>query len=246
MRIIPAIDLRDGRCVRLYQGDFAQETRYSDDPPDVARGFADMGFDYLHVVDLDGARSGRQQNRDVVARIVADSGMRVQLGGGLRDRDALARCFDAGVARAVVGSVAVTDPDAVRGWFEEFGADRLVLALDCRIDASGAPQLATHGWERQSSVSLWEGVARYAGAGLRHVLCTDVGRDGALAGPALDLYAEFIERFPGIRLQASGGVRHIGDLAALRDAGAAAAITGRALLDGRISHDEVASFRQSA
>jgi len=246
MKIVPAIDLRGGRCVRLFKGDFAQETTYSDDPPAVARRFRATGFDYLHVVDLDGARSGNQDNRDIVARIVADTGIDVQLGGGIRDRDAVAAWLAAGVARVVVGSVAMTEPERVAGWMAEFGPDRVVLALDCRRDDAGEPRLTSHGWTRDTAVTLWEGLERFADADLKHVLCTDVGRDGALSGPAVDLYREFASRYPDIALQASGGVRDIADLEALRELGIAAAITGRAMLDGRISDGEVQSFLQNA
>jgi len=246
MRIIPAIDLRGGRCVRLFRGDFARETTYSDDPPAVAGRFRAAGFDYLHVVDLDGARSGSQANRDIVARIVTDAGLDVQLGGGIRDRDAVAGWLDSGVARVVVGSVAITDPERVAGWMDEFGPDRLVLALDCRRDADGEPRLTSHGWTRDTAVTLWEGLERFSGADPKHVLCTDVGRDGALSGPAINLYREFAERYPRIALQASGGVRDVADLEALRELGIAAAITGRAMLDGRISDGEVQSFLRNA
>lgn len=246
MKIVPAIDMKDGRCVRLFQGDFARETRYSDDPVSVAHRYARMGFRYLHVVDLDGARTGEQRNRALVRRIVDETALDVQLGGGIRNRETLEDWFAAGVRRAVVGSVAVTDAARVRGWLEDCGADRIVLALDCRLDDAGTPWLATHGWIRDSRTSLWDCVDGYRDAGLRHVLCTDVGRDGALTGPSLSLYGEFRRRYPDIELQASGGVRHMNDLVELGNAGAAAAVTGRALLDGRIGASEVSSFLRGA
>ncbi|MCB1845279.1 MAG: 1-(5-phosphoribosyl)-5-[(5-phosphoribosylamino)methylideneamino] imidazole-4-carboxamide isomerase, partial [Halioglobus sp.] len=201
---------------------------------------------YLHVVDLDGAQSGRQVNRECVRQLVNDSGLKVQLGGGVRDIETVIAWLEAGVQRLVIGSLAVTEPDTVMNWMHEFGADRFVLALDCRCDESAVPWLATHGWVRQSSVTLWDSIARYDEVGLRHVLCTDVSRDGAMSGPSLVLYREFRQRFPGLALQASGGVRNIGDLDSLRELGASAAITGRALLDGCISAQEISSFRQNA
>lgn len=246
MRIIPAIDLKDGHCVRLYQGDFDRETRYGDDPLAVADDYRGFGFSELHVVDLDGARDGSPGNRDLVARLVADAGFAVQVGGGIRNRATAERWLDAGVARVVIGSVAVAEPRRVMRWMRTLGAERFVLALDVRCVDDGTPMLATHGWTRDSGVSLWDCLEAFADSGLGQVLCTDVGRDGALVGPALDLYTEFVARHPELALQASGGVSSIGDLAALRDCGAAAAITGRALLDGRIRREEVASFRQSA
>lgn len=245
MKIIPAIDLKDGCCVRLFKGDFERQTHYSSQPLDVARQFHELGFRYLHVVDLDGAQSGRQVNRERVRQLVDDSGLQVQLGGGVRDLDTVTAWFDAGVQRLVIGSLAVTEPDTVMNWMREFGADRFVLALDCRCDENAVPWLATHGWVRQTDLTLWDSIARYDGAGLRHVLCTDVSRDGAMSGPSLELYREFNRRFPTLELQASGGVRNIGDLQDLRELGAAAAITGRALLDGCITAEEISSFPQS-
>lgn len=246
MKIIPAIDLRDGKCVRLFKGDFDRQTEYSDDPLGMALRFAELAVETLHVVDLDGARSGTQQNQAIVEAIAGRAPIRVQLGGGLRSREALSRWFDAGVSRCVIGSLAVSSPDEVAEWLSAFGSDRLVLALDVRIDEDGTPMLATHGWTRSSATSLWDCIAFYLGHGLAHVLCTDVSRDGAMAGPNTALYRETLRRFPGLLLQASGGVRHVDDLRNLAAAGVPAAITGRALLDGAITPDEVASFPQNA
>lgn len=243
MKIIPAIDLRGGRCVRLLKGEFDRETRYSDEPAAVAHAYRSMGFDTLHVVDLDGARTGDQHHQAIVRRITAETGLAVQLGGGIRHRDTVAAWLDAGVSRLVVGSLAVQEPAAVAGWFDEFGPARFVLALDVRLDAGGIPRLATHGWTRDSKRSLWDCIDGYRSTtALEHVLCTDVGRDGAMTGPNVDLYREFVARCPDIALQASGGVRDAADLEALRDLGAAAAITGRALLDGAITEEEIRTF----
>lgn len=246
MKIIPAIDLQGGKCVRLFQGDFEQTTHYSDDPVAVARLFAEMRTENLHVVDLDGARSGRQANREIIASIAADSGMSVQIGGGIRDHATVKSWLAAGATRCVIGSLAITDPDAVKSWIVEFGGDHIVLALDVNIDDVGTPLITTHGWTRASDTSVYECIEIFRDVGLRHVLCTDVSRDGALAGPNIELYASILEIFPELQLQASGGVRNMQDLEALRDSGIPAAITGRALLDGRISTAEVRSFRQSA
>lgn len=246
MIVMPAIDLKDGHCVRLYQGDFRQVTEYSDNPAALARQIADMGFNFLHVVDLDGAREGSQKNQMSVRAIAQASAMSIQLGGGIRDTATLEQCFDAGVARCVLGSVAVTDPPQVIRWIEQFSANRIVLALDVNIDAGGVPRLATQGWTQTTDMSLWDCVDRYLDSGLSHVLCTDIGRDGALSGPNFDLYREFVERYPNLSLQASGGVRNIEDLNTAAQTGAAAAITGRALLDGRISQQDIALFLQNA
>ncbi len=246
MTIIPAIDLKDGKCVRLFKGDFTRQTDYSDDPVGMAMRFAELEVDTLHVVDLDGARSGAQQNRAIVEAIAERAPLGVQLGGGLRSREALSHWFDAGVSRCVVGSLAVTDPETVADWLSTFGSERLVLALDVRLDDSGVPLLATHGWTRSSDTSLWDCIEFFLKHGLTHVLCTDVSRDGAMAGPNIELYRDVLRRFPTLLLQASGGVRHAHDLRELAAAGLPAAITGRALLDGTITPDEVASFPQSA
>lgn len=245
MNIIPAIDLKGGQCVRLFKGNFDQETRYGDDPLLFARQFVSMGFRHLHVVDLDGAKDGEQANRKLLRKLIAESGLSVQLGGGIRDRDTVARWLDEGVRQVVIGSLAISEPDSVRSWMDEFGSEQFVLALDCEF-ADGVPWLTTHGWTRRSELSLWDGVANYLDAGVSQVLCTDVSRDGAMSGPSLDLYREFTERFPTVGLQASGGVRNLADLLELRRIGAGGAITGRALLDGKISAGEIESFQQSA
>lgn len=246
MKIIPAIDIRDGCCVRLFQGEFDRQTEYSKDPVSVGRRFESLGLADLHIVDLDGARSGQQANEEVVRALAEATGFSIQLGGGIRDGATLARWLDAGVDRCVIGSVAVTDPRRVREWLERFDPARIVLALDVRLQDDGTPMLATHGWTRNSGQSLWEAVDDYRAAGLSQVLCTDISRDGAMRGPSLSLYRTFIDRYPDIALQASGGVRDVKDLEQLRAVGAASAITGRALLDGRISKEEIASFLRAA
>jgi phosphoribosylformimino-5-aminoimidazole carboxamide ribotide isomerase len=244
MRIIPAIDLQGGKCVRLYQGDFDKVTEYSDDPLAIAREFTALQVRDLHIVDLDGARTGSQQNQDIVAELSAGTDLDVQVGGGIRNADTVANWLERGVARCVIGSLAVAEPELVVDWMARFGAAHIVIALDVSIDDDG-PVVATHGWTKSSGTSLWDCIDRLAAGGMVHLLCTDISRDGAMAGPNLDLYADINRRFPGLALQASGGVRHAADLERLRALGIPAAITGKALLDGRISATEVASFLQS-
>lgn len=246
MQLIPAIDLKDGKCVRLFQGDFDKQTDYSTDPLEVAQRFATFGTRDLHVVDLDGARTGSQCNAGAVRRIAEQTDFEIQLGGGIRSREVLVNWFNNGMSRGVIGSLAVAEPRTVKAWFNEFGAERLVLALDVSLDNAGTPFLSTHGWTTTSEVTLWECIDDYLADGLTHVLCTDISRDGALAGPNIQLYGEILKRYPGLQLQASGGVRDVNDLLALQEQGLPAAISGRALLDGAISADEVSSFRQSA
>jgi phosphoribosylformimino-5-aminoimidazole carboxamide ribotide isomerase len=248
MRLLPAIDLKDGRCVRLLRGDFADETAYSTAPLELARKFEAMGADWLHVVDLDGARNGRidEVNGALIAQLARESRLKLQVGGGLRTRTDVERVLDAGAGRAVIGSAALSDPAAVRGWIDDFGRERIALAFDVRLDAGGVPCIATHGWRRQSKCPLWEALAEFPPTALAHVLCTDVARDGALSGPNVALYAEAVRRFPGIAWQASGGIRDAADLKALASCGAAAAISGKALLEDLIPIEELRPFLPNA
>jgi phosphoribosylformimino-5-aminoimidazole carboxamide ribotide isomerase len=248
MRLLPAIDLKDGRCVRLLRGDFARETVYPAAPLELARKFAAMGADWLHVVDLDGAREGRTDagNRALIAQLARESGLKLQVGGGLRSRSDVERVLEAGAGRAVIGSAALSEPDAARAWMQDFGCERIALAFDVRLDADGVPCIATHGWQRQSTRALWQALAEFSRAAPLHVLCTDVARDGALSGPNVALYAEAARRFPGIAWQASGGVRDAADLRALAACGAAAAISGKALLEELIPAEELRPFLPNA
>jgi phosphoribosylformimino-5-aminoimidazole carboxamide ribotide isomerase len=245
MELIPAIDLRDGRCVRLVQGDFARETRYAVDPVELGARYRALGARWLHVVDLDGAKQGRPVNLALVARIRARSGLRVQFGGGVRDRQSLEKALES-ADRIVIGSLAVTAPALVGSWLEEFGAEQLALALDVRVGADGEPAIATHGWTRASAATLASAVEEYLPAGLQHVLCTDIERDGVLGGPNVALYADCVRRWPAVEFQASGGVRDAADLDALAATQVAAAVSGRALLDGRINDTEIRRFLPNA
>jgi phosphoribosylformimino-5-aminoimidazole carboxamide ribotide isomerase len=241
MRLIPAIDLRDGRCVRLLYGDFARETRYDVDPVELAVQYRELGARWLHVVDLDGAKQGAPVNLDLIRRMRDAAGVDVQLGGGIRTRASLEQALEV-ASRAVIGSLAVSDPELVASWLTELGADRLTLALDVRLEPDGTPLIATHGWTRASTLTLADAIDRYSGAGLRHVLCTDIGRDGALTGPNFALYDECCERWPEIEFQASGGVRDLADLIALMATGVAGTVSGKALLEGRLTPEEIRPF----
>ena len=245
MKIIPAIDLRQGRCVRLLKGDFDKETEYSSNPVEIGRQFSQLDVSDLHIVDLDGALTGTQGNRHIVAELVGDSGLDVQVGGGIRSRDDVSAWLGKGVSRCVVGSLAVREPDLVMAWLDEFGPDAIVVALDVRLEAGSRPMLTTQGWTEESDMSLWECLDEFGKAGIRHLLCTDVLRDGTLTGPNFDLYVEILNRYPSLQLQASGGVRNIDDLELLRELGVPAAISGKALLDGRITAEEIGAFQRS-
>jgi phosphoribosylformimino-5-aminoimidazole carboxamide ribotide isomerase len=246
MRLIPALDLKSGRCVRLLRGDFDAETRYPAEPLALLAKYRDLGADWLHVVDLDGARDGSAGNRAIIAELAAQTRVKLQVGGGLRNTAAVTQMLDLGVSRVVIGSAAVIRAHQVRGWLKHFGAEQIALAFDVRMNAADTPCVVTHGWRRQSTLSLWDAVADFANDELLHVLCTDVSRDGTLAGPNRELYAEAVRRFPGIAWQASGGIRDGRDLRALAECGVTAAISGKALLEELIPAEELRSFLPNA
>lgn len=246
MELIPAIDLKEGRCVRLFKGDFAAETVYSNEPASVLERYRALGARRVHVVDLDGARDGNQPNREIVLGLAAQRKTRLQVGGGLRSLERIRALLDAGVERAVIGSVAVTAPEEVAHWMTQIDPKRIVLAFDVRLDPAGVPMLTTHGWQQTSAVVLWQAVEQFLNHGLGHVLCTDVARDGAMTGPNCELYAEAVRRFPELQWQASGGVASVRDLFALRDCGVAAVISGKAMLENKISAEELRPFLPNA
>ena len=246
MQLIPAIDLKDGRCVRLFQGDFAAETQYSTHPVEILDRYVSLGAERVHVVDLDGAKDGSQANHALIADFAGKQVARLQVGGGLRTLERVQTLLSLGVQRAVVGSVAVSSPDEVIRWGQSVGTDNLVLAFDVRIDGHDTPYLTTHGWQKTSDVSLWSLLERYVAAGFTHVLCTDIARDGALTGPNCALYADAVRRFPTVQWQASGGVASARDLHELRDCGVTAVISGKALLENRISAEELRPFLRNA
>ncbi|WP_158885293.1 1-(5-phosphoribosyl)-5-[(5-phosphoribosylamino)methylideneamino]imidazole-4-carboxamide isomerase [Rhodanobacter sp. L36] len=231
--VIPAIDLRDGRVVRLKQGDYAQQTIYDIDAIALARRYADAGARHLHVVDLDGARSGKLDNLAVLTAIAA-TGMSVQAGGGVRDETDVQRLFDAGVSRVVLGSVAIRDPERVATWLNAYGSERLIMALDTRR-IEGRWTLPSSGWTETETRTLDDLAPWYAAHGARHLLCTDIDRDGMLSGFNIDLYRHLAEHVPMLAVQASGGVRSLEDIRGARDAGAKAVILGRALLEDRFT-----------
>jgi phosphoribosylformimino-5-aminoimidazole carboxamide ribotide isomerase len=229
--LLPAIDVREGRVVRLRQGDYQQETRYSGDPLTIAKRYADAGARWLHLVDLDAAREGGYTLSPLLATIKAATGLRVQTGGGVRSRDDVIRMLDAGADRVVVGSLAVREPDTVLGCLRECSAESITVAFDARR-IGGGWQLPISGWTQQSGMMLADMIAIYAEAGLRHALCTDIDRDGMLAGPNLDLYRGILAQAPRLRLQASGGARGVEDITAARAMGCAGIVLGKALLEG--------------
>ncbi len=233
MRVLPAIDLAGGRCVRLRQGDFAQETDYRADPAEALARFAEEGAEEAHIVDLDGARAREPRQHDLLASLARGSPLKLQVAGGVRSTDHLRRLLDAGVERVVVGSLALGEPERFSALLEEFGPGRLTLALDVRVGAEGEPRVATHGWVEDSGQSLEAVLGGFPA--VQHLLVTDIARDGMLGGPNLPLMSAVVQRFPAVALQASGGVAALPDLDALRNAGAARAIVGKAIWEGRFS-----------
>jgi phosphoribosylformimino-5-aminoimidazole carboxamide ribotide isomerase len=244
--LIPAIDLRNGRCVRLLKGDFAAETRYDYEPHELLHRYREIGASWLHVVDLDGAREGTLANRSIAVSLASQRAVKIQLGGGVRSAMVIDDLLRNGVSRVVIGSLAVEKPDEVIGWLKHFGAARICLAFDIRNDDSGMPRVRTRGWTAGGQLSLWQALEPYLPHGLLHVLCTDIDRDGALSGPSLELYREARRRHPQIAWQASGGVRDAADLAALAELGVAAAVSGKALLEERMTLKELRPFLPNA
>ncbi|HEX8668118.1 MAG TPA: HisA/HisF-related TIM barrel protein [Allosphingosinicella sp.] len=235
MIVYPAMDLMDGRPVRLAQGRFDDRTDYASDPAAALAAFAAAGAEWAHVVDLDGARARAPVQHDLLARLAAGAPLKLQVAGGIRTRDHIARLLDAGVGRVVIGSLAVNEPETVASFLAEFGPERITLALDVNV-VEGVPMAATHGWTESSGLTLWNVAARYSEA--RHLLVTDISRDGMLSGANVQLLTEVVERLPHLAVQASGGVSSIEDLAGLPTAGA---IVGKALWEGRIDLAEAIS-----
>ena len=230
MIIYPAIDLIAGEIVRLHKGDFAQKTTYGTDPVAVAKSYAEAGASWLHLVDLDGAKDPAQRQTDLIGRIISGSGLKVQTGGGIRSRADVEALVAAGASRVVIGSLAVREPDLVAAMIRDFGVDTICLAADV-VRPDDEFLIAVSGWQEASDMSLSAFLSGFEVAGLRHVLCTDIDRDGTMRGPNVDLYHSVKNDFPKIHLQASGGVKGIEDLEGLPTDGV---IIGRAIYEGAI------------
>jgi len=246
MEVIPAIDLLGGKVVRLYKGDFNQVTEYPEPPVDVATRYGNAGVQSLHIVDLDGARTGQFAHLDVITEITSTVGLAVQVGGGIRKIGQARAIIAAGAERVVVGSTAAKDPDTVIGWFGELGPDAIVVGVDVSIEDGGDPIVKTHGWTESSGQTLWSLMDKYMTAGACNFLCTDISKDGTLEGPNMELYRECHERYPKARVIASGGISSAAELPILAATGATSVVTGKALLDGRLTLEEIEQFLQSA
>ena len=234
---IPAIDLIEGKCVRLTQGDYATSHVYAEDPVDMARRFEDMGFTRLHLVDLDGAKSRHVVNDHVLKAITRATKLIVDFGGGVKTDDDMSRVLDAGADMVTCGSIAVTQPDTVLGWMERYGAEHLILGADVKDG-----KISINGCLEDSAYELMPFLQRYLDAGMMHVLCTDISRDGMLQGPATVLYGSIMQAFPHCRLIASGGVSCIEDILQLDKAGVPAVVFGKAIYEGKINMKELAEM----
>ncbi|OOF65466.1 1-(5-phosphoribosyl)-5-[(5-phosphoribosylamino)methylideneamino]imidazole-4-carboxamide isomerase [Rodentibacter sp. Ppn85] len=235
--IIPALDLIDGKIVRLHQGDYAQQTTYNDDPISQFADYIRQGAAQLHLVDLTGAKDPHRRQTALIGQIIETTQGHIQVGGGIRCEQDIQALFAVGANRVVIGSTAVTEPKTVQHWFEKYGAEKFVLALDVRI-AHGQKYVAIKGWQETSPLTLENVVENYRTFGLQHVLCTDISRDGTLAGSNVSLYREMCEAFPDIHFQSSGGIGSLADIEALKGTGVTGVIVGRALLDGKFSVEE--------
>lgn len=236
--IIPAIDLIDGCVVRLHQGDYGARRDYGEDPLTRLQRYQASGAQLLHIVDLTGAKDPKARQIPLLRELLGSLSIPVQTGGGIRSADDVRSLLDAGAARVVVGSAAVKRTNEVAGWMKTFGADKLVLALDVRINKAGNAEVAVSGWQENSGVLMDDLIRAFEPAGLRYVLTTDISKDGTLAGPNTALYAKLAQTFPNIDFQASGGIGSLDDIRAVSHTGAAGVIVGRALLEGKFTLEE--------
>lgn len=237
MRIIPAIDLIDGKCVRLHKGVFESKKVYSEDPVDMARQFADHGIKHLHVVDLDGARRGSVKQLSILEQIASSTDLVIDFGGGIKTDVQVASCLDAGASQITAGSIAATDPGRVYSWIETFGSERIILGADARNG-----MIAVSGWASTTQIAILDFIDDYTRNGIQYVISTDIDQDGTLEGPSLSLYRSILKRFPDLKIVASGGVGKVEDLYALKELGVEGVIIGKAIYEGNISLSKLAEL----
>jgi phosphoribosylformimino-5-aminoimidazole carboxamide ribotide isomerase len=237
MEIIPAIDIIDGKCVRLTQGDYAQKKIYNEHPLEVAKQFEDAGLQRLHLVDLDGAKAGQVKNWKVLETIAGKTGLSIDFGGGIKQQEDVNIVFNSGAALATVGSIAVKNEAELVKWFMIFGADKFLLGADVKDE-----KIAIGGWLETTDIWIYDFIEKYIGHGIKQIFCTDVSKDGKLEGPAVELYKNIVQKFPALHFIASGGVSSVDDLHALRDAGCKGAIVGKAIYEERVKINKLGSF----
>jgi phosphoribosylformimino-5-aminoimidazole carboxamide ribotide isomerase len=241
MRIIPAIDIIDGKCVRLTQGDYAQKKVYNENPTDVARSFEDAGIKYLHLVDLDGAKAGKVVNWKVVEAITSATKLEVDFGGGIKTDEEIQGLFDRGIQQVNLGSIAVKEPQKVKVWIQKFGKKKIILSADVKDEL-----IAINGWQESAAITINSFVKGYLAQGIEFVTCTDISTDGMLSGPNIELYKTLLLTFPQLQLIASGGVSSMEDLFELRRIGVDGVIVGKAIYEGRIQLDELSQLQVQA
>ncbi len=234
MQIIPAIDIIEGKCVRLVQGDYNQKTIYSKNPLNVAKSFEDAGLNRLHLVDLDGAKANHIVNYKVLENIAKNTNLHVDFGGGLKSNEDLRIAFESGAKQITGGSIAVKNPDLFCDWIEKYGNEKIILGADVK-----AGKIAVSGWQEESQYDLFDFLESYLSKGLKYVICTDISKDGLLQGASIELYKNVIDRFPEIKLIASGGVTTIAEVYRLKEAGLYGAIIGKAIYEGHITLDDL-------
>lgn len=237
IEIIPAIDIIDGKCVRLSQGDYEQKKVYNENPLEVAKMFESVGIKRLHLVDLDGAKAKHILNYKVLERIATNTTLTIDFGGGLKSDDDLRIAFECGAKMVTGGSVAVKDRETFLSWIAKFGSDRIILGADVKDK-----KIAVGGWLETTNLDLFPFVEKYKEEGINKIICTDISKDGMLAGPSIELYKEILQKFPDLYLIASGGVSSMNDIEQLQEANVPAVITGKAIYEGKIKLNELSSF----
>lgn len=237
MKIIPAIDLIDGKCVRLTQGDYGQKKIYNENPLEVARSFEDAGLRFLHLVDLDGAKAGKVINWNVVETLTSKTKLSIDFGGGIKTHEEISRLLNAGIKQVNLGSIAVKNSQLVIGWIQKFGADKIILSADVKDDL-----VQINGWQENAAMTISDFVQTYLENGIKTVTCTDIATDGMLTGPNTALYKKLMAKFPQIDWIASGGVSGIEDVFDLKSAGVNGVIIGKAIYEGRISLNQLSNF----
>ena len=237
MRIIPAIDIIDGKCVRLSQGDYNSKKIYNENPLEVAKEFQDHGIKYLHLVDLDGAKSKHVVNHKVLEEIATKTDLKIDFGGGLKSDDDLKIAFECGATQITGGSIATKEPDTFFSWLDKFGSDKIILGADAKDR-----KVVVSGWMEDSGEDLLPFIQKYTERGVQYVICTDVSKDGMLEGPSFDLYKEILDRNKGLKLIASGGIAGFDDLPTLQEIGCEAAIIGKAIYENRITLKQLEGF----